>query len=44
MIGASSHDDALKEAKRSASQPIDPRRLQVWDGERYVDAYVAGSL
>ena len=35
MIGANSHDDALREAARSTVD-ITPDRLDVWDGERYV--------
>ena len=35
MIGANSHDEALREAARSTVD-ITPDRLEVWNGERYV--------
>lgn len=35
MIGARNDDEALREASRSSTAPIHPRRLQKWDGERY---------
>lgn len=38
MIGATGHADALREAARSTTEPIDPAHLQVWDGQAYVDA------
>lgn len=35
MIGATSDADALNEAKRSVSVPVDPANLQVWSGDAY---------
>jgi hypothetical protein len=36
MIGAVDGADALREAGRSISAPIDPAKLQRWNGEAYV--------
>jgi|GEM_PF-1869949 len=41
MIGARDHEDAMREAARSTDAP-DRAGLQVWDGERYVDAFQDG--
>jgi len=38
MIGATGWADALKEAARSTHAPIEPERLQRWDGTAYVPA------
>lgn len=37
MIGATDHEDAMREARRSTP---DPKRenLEIWNGERYVTA------
>ena len=35
MIGAVDDADALSEAGRSHSDPIDPAKLQRWNGEQY---------
>jgi hypothetical protein len=37
MIGARDHDDAMREARRSTDTP-NRANLQIWNGERYVDA------
>lgn len=37
MIGARDVADALREAARSTTAPIDPSHLQVWDGHQYAD-------
>lgn len=36
MIGAVDDADALREAGRSSSAPIDTAKLQRWNGEAYV--------
>jgi len=36
MIGATDHNDALREAKRSVSYDVTIDNLQVWDGSKYV--------
>lgn len=36
MIGAVDDADAIREAGRSRSSPIDPAKLQRWNGEQYV--------
>ena len=36
MIGAKDNADAIREAGRSTDDAIDPARLEVWDGQRYV--------
>lgn len=38
MIGATDHEDALNEAKRSTGNPK-REDLQVWNGKKYVQAY-----
>lgn len=35
MIGAKSHDDALKEAARSSYYPVYNVNLQLWNGKNY---------
>ena len=35
MIGAVDDADALREVARSRSAPIDPAKLQRWNGEKY---------
>jgi len=35
MIGAVDDADAIREAGRSSSAPIDPAKLKRWDGEAY---------
>jgi hypothetical protein len=35
MIGAVDDADAIREAGRSSSAPIDPAKLQRWNGEQY---------
>jgi hypothetical protein len=35
MIGAINDADAIKEAGRSSSDPIDRAKLQRWNGEQY---------
>lgn len=35
MIGAVDDADAIKEAARSTSAPIDPAKLQRWTGDEY---------
>ena len=35
MIGAVDDADAVREAGRSSSAPIDPAKLQRWNGEQY---------
>jgi len=35
MIGAVDDADAIREARRSHSDPIDPAKLQRWNGEQY---------
>jgi hypothetical protein len=35
MIGAVNDADALREAGRSSSAPIDPAKLQRWNGKTY---------
>lgn len=35
MIGATDDADALKEAARSVDFPIDPSKLQKWNGKEY---------
>lgn len=37
MIGATDRPDALREAARSTSDPIDPGLLEVWNGSGYVN-------
>ena len=37
MIGATDHADALSEAGRSTDN-IDPAKLEVWDGAKYVQS------
>lgn len=37
MIGATDHDDAMREARRSSSD-VQREHLEVWDGTRYVAA------
>lgn len=39
MIGATDHDDAMKEAERSIDGPAMRDRLDVWNGTQYVPAY-----
>lgn len=36
MIGAVDDADAIREAGRSSSAPIDPAKLQRWNGEAYI--------
>lgn len=36
MLGATSHEDALCEARRSVSYEVERRYLQVWSGSMYV--------
>ena len=38
MVGATSHADAMREARRS-SDSVTPAGLQVWDGACYVPVY-----
>lgn len=38
MIGATDHEDAFNEAKRSISNPK-REDLQIWDGNEYVNVY-----
>lgn len=40
MIGATDHDDALKQARRSSSS-AKAEDLQVWNGTEYVPAHPA---
>ncbi len=35
MIGAKDDQDALKEAARSSSAPVDIKNLEVWEGDAY---------
>jgi hypothetical protein len=35
MIGARDDADAIREAGRSSSAPIDPAKLQRWNGSEY---------
>lgn len=38
MVGAKDNAEALREAARSTDDAIDPARLEVWDGQKYVPA------
>lgn len=42
MIGARDHEDAMREAARSTPNP-DRKALEIWNGDRYVKAFGAGS-
>jgi hypothetical protein len=37
MIGARSHEEAMREAKRSTPEPL-RANLEVWDGKEYIYA------
>lgn len=37
MIGARSHEEAMREAKRSTPEPL-RANLEVWDGKQYIYA------
>lgn len=39
MIGARNNVDALAEASRSTSELLETRKLEKWDGEKYIPAY-----
>lgn len=39
MIGARDHQEALREAARSTTEPVSGGLLQVWGSTRYVDAF-----
>lgn len=38
MIGATDHEDALREAKRSTGTPTVLEKLQIWSGNAYRQA------
>jgi hypothetical protein len=38
MIGATDKSDALRAAERSTRTPASEDKLQVWSGDKYVDA------